>query len=174
MTTDSDIREEKRQARKKAMRLLERMDRTEKGLREKLTQSGFSAEAAEDAVACMKEYGYINDQRYAENYIFSRIHEKSRQRIFQELYQKGVVRETAEKSWETVFSLEQPDERELLRSTVEKKYMSGSELDEKQMRRLYGYLVRRGFRWEDISSVMEELEIRVSAENNDNKKYRKT
>lgn len=159
---DTDIWEEKKRARKKAMRLLERMDRTEKGLKEKLTQAGFSGEAAEDAVSYVKEYGYINDQRYAENYIFSRIREKSRQRIFQELYQKGVARETAEKAWETVFSLEQPDERELLRSTVEKKYMPGSELDEKQMRRLYGYLVRRGFRWEDISSVLEELNITAS------------
>ena len=89
---DTDIWEEKKRARKKAMRLLERMDRTEKGLKEKLTQAGFSGEAAEDAVSYVKEYGYINDQRYAENYIFSRIREKSRQRIFQELYQKGVAR----------------------------------------------------------------------------------
>ena len=159
---DTDIWEEKKRARKKAMRLLERMDRTEKGLKEKLTQAGFSGEAAEDAVSYVKEYGYINDQRYAENYIFSRIREKSRQRIFQELYQKGVARETAEKAWETVFSLEQPDERELLRSTVEKKYAPGTELDEKQMRRLYGYLVRRGFRWEDISYVLEDLNITAS------------
>ena len=155
---DTDIWEEKKRARKKAMRLLERMDRTEKGLKEKLTQAGFSGEAAEDAVSYVKEYGYINDQRYAENYIFSRIREKSRQRIFQELYQKGVARETAEKAWETVFSLEQPDERALLCSTVEKKYAPGTELDEKQMRRLYGYLVRRGFRWEEKIMIIKSIE----------------
>ena len=42
--------EEQQKARKKAMRLLEHMDRTEKGLREKLIQGGFREEAAEEDV----------------------------------------------------------------------------------------------------------------------------
>ena len=69
---------EQREARRKALRLLEHMDRTEKGLRDRLIQGGFSEEAAEDAVAYVKDYGYINDYRYALNYILYRIHSKSR------------------------------------------------------------------------------------------------
>ena len=83
-----ELQEERRQARKKAMRLLEHMDRTEKGLVDKLIQSGFSAEAAADAVAYVKDYGYINDSRYALNYIMGRIHDRSRQKIFQESFSK--------------------------------------------------------------------------------------
>ena len=41
--------EERNRARKKAMRLLEHMDRTEKGLTDKLRQAEFSPEAVEDA-----------------------------------------------------------------------------------------------------------------------------
>lgn len=156
------LQEEEKQARKKAMRLLEHMDRTEKGLTDKLVQSGFSAEAAADAVAYVKDYGYINDSRYALNYIIGRIHEKSRQRIFQDLLQKGIDRETAEAAWEEAEELENPDERELLRRTVEKRWTFGSRLDERELRRLYGYLSRRGFRSGDISSVLEELEITVT------------
>ena len=44
-----------------------------------------------DAVSYVKSYGYINDSRYALNYITYRIHEKSRQKIFQELYTKRCV-----------------------------------------------------------------------------------
>lgn len=154
-----ETREEKRQARRKAMKLLERMDRTEKGLRERLVQAGFSPEAAEDAVIYVKDFGYINDDRYARNYITYRIHDKSRQRIFQELMRKGIDRATAEAAWEAAAELELPDERQLLMRTVEKRYAPGAELDEREMRRLYGYLARRGFQSAEISAVLEELEI---------------
>ncbi|HJB16269.1 MAG TPA: recombination regulator RecX [Candidatus Blautia excrementipullorum] len=162
--TDIKMLEEQRNARKKAMRILERMDRTEKSLKDKLKQSGFSEEAAEDAAEYMKEFGYIDDFRYAENYILSRIHEKSKQRIMQELYQKGVCRAVAAEAWESICELEQPDERQMLRRAVEKKYPPGTEIDEKEMRRLYGYLARRGFRAEDIVSVIEVMNIRVPFE----------
>lgn len=156
-----ELQEERRQARKKAMRLLEHMDRTEKGLADKLIQSGFSAEATADAVVYVKDYGYINDSRYALNYILGRVHDRSRQKIFQELLQKGINRETAEIAWEEAAELENPNERDLLKRTVEKRWSFGSELDEREMRRLYGYLSRRGFRSGEISSVLEEMEITV-------------
>ena len=155
------LSEEFRQARKKAMRLLEHMDRTERGLTEKLLQAGFSEEAVSDALSWVKELGYVNDARYAENYIAARIHEKSRQRIVQDLYRKGIGSADASAAWEEVCELEQPDERDMIRSAVLKKYIPGSKLDEKEMRRLYGYLARRGFRPGDITAVTEELEIAV-------------
>lgn len=144
---------------KKALRLLEHMDRTEKGLRDKLLQSGFSQEAADKAVAYVKDYGYVDDLRYAMNFILYRIHGKSREKIFQDLIKKGVSREIIENAWEEACTLEEPDEQALLRAEIEKKYEPGAELDEKEFRRLYGYLARRGFRPGDISSVLEEMEI---------------
>lgn len=150
---------EQREARRKALRLLEHMDRTEKGLRDRLIQGGFSEEAAEDAVAYVKDYGYINDYRYALNYILYRIHSKSRQKIFQELQQKGISRDVASEAWEEASDLEEPDETSLLRAAIEKKCSPGDTLDDKAVRRLYGYLQRRGFRMGDISAVLEEMGI---------------
>ena len=57
--------EEYRDARRKAMRLLEHMDRTEKGLREKLRQAGFTSQAVDHALTYVEAYGYIDDERYA-------------------------------------------------------------------------------------------------------------
>ena len=151
--------EQQRKARKKALRLLEHMDRTEKGLTDRLLRAGFSEELAEDAVSDVKDYGYINDRRYALNYIMYRIHDKSRQKIFQELSGKGIDRQTIQDAWEEAEELETPDERALLRQMVGKKYEPGAELDEREMRRLYGYLARRGFRSGDIFSVLEEMDI---------------
>ena len=151
--------EQQREARKKALRLLEHMDRTEKGLTDRLLCAGFSEELAEDAVSYVKDYGYINDRRYALNYIMYRIHDKSRQKIFQELSGKGIDRQTIQDAWEEAEELETPDERALLCQMIEKKYEPGAELDEREMRRLYGYLARRGFRSGDIFSVLEEMDI---------------
>ena len=150
---------EQREARRKALRLLEHMDRTEKGLRDRLIQGGFSEEAAEDAVAYVKDYGYINDYRYALNYILYRIHSKSKQKIFQELQQKGISRDVASEAWEEASDLEEPDETSLLRTAIEKKCSPGDTLDDKAMRRLYGYLQRRGFRMGDITAVLDEMGI---------------
>ena len=151
--------EQQREARKKALRLLEHMDRTEKGLMDRLLRAGFSEKLAEDAVSYVKDYGYINDRRYALNYIMYRIHDKSRQKIFQELSGKGIDRQTIQDAWEEAEELETPDERALLCQMIEKKYEPGAELDEREMRRLYGYLARRGFRSGDIFSVLEEMDI---------------
>lgn len=151
--------EEQKKARLKAMRLIERMDRTEKGLTEKLRQEGFSGEAIQDAMDYVKSFGYINDARYAQHYISYRLGTKSKQKILMELAQKGIDHETAQIAWEEAAELEEPDERALLRTTIEKMYSRGSELDDREMRRLYAYLARRGFGSNDIFSVLNEMEI---------------
>ncbi len=152
----------RKEAKKKAMRLLEQMDRTEKNLRQKLSQSGFPPEAVEEALDYVKSYGYVDDRRYARNYLAYRLSAKSRRQLFGELYQKGVDREIIEEAWEEVLQDVQPDERELIRRQVLKKYQANDQLDAGQMRRLYGFLSRKGFRYEDIRSVLEEENIRQS------------
>ena len=91
-----------------------------------------------------------------------RMDSKSRQKILQELIGKGVDRDIAVAAWEAEAALNTPDEHMLLIKTVEKKIAPGSELNEREMRRLYGYLIRRGFQGSDISHVLEELEIKFS------------
>lgn len=159
-----DLSEEQKKAARKAMRLLEHMDRTEKGLRDKLRQGGFSPGAVDAAIAYVQSYGYLDDSRYARTYIAYRMGTKSRQKLIQELIGKGVEKETAVAAWEEEALLAMPDERALLAKQIEKKYAPGTQLDEKAMRRLYGYLVRRGFSFSDISSVLEELDIRAERE----------
>lgn len=161
------IPEERKKARRKAMQLLEHMDRTESGLYDRLRRAGFSEEAAADALAYVKSYGYIDDARYARNFISYRMAVKSRQKILQELQRKGIDRQTALNAWEEAAELEEPDERSVLRAAVEKKYHEGARLDEKELRRLHAYLARRGFRFGDISHVLEEMDIRQVREGMD-------
>ena len=98
----------------------------------------------------------MDDERYARNYLAYRLQTKGRQRLFQELCQRGIPYETAQRAWEEVTAYEEVDEKEAIRRQVHKKYMPGTALDEVQLRRLYGFLARRGFRLEDIRAVLEE------------------
>ncbi len=148
--------EEIKNCRRSAMQLLEYKSRTEKELLQKLRLKGFSEEAADDALSYVKSFGYVNDSRFAEVYILNRQEGKSRQKILQELMQKGIDRRTAEEAWQEI-SGETRDEKEILRPQMEKKLASLSCVDDKARRRLYGWFARRGFSHEDIMAVMNEL-----------------
>lgn len=130
------------------------MDRTEAQLREKLLQAEFSPELAEEAIAYVKSYGYLDDERYVRNYIEYRKDQKSRRQLEQELrFRKGVSPELIQKVYG---ELEPSDEKRMIQRHLEKKQYRPQESDEKQKQKLIASLARRGFRMEDILSVMRE------------------
>lgn len=144
-----------RRARHRALHILERSDRTEQELRAKLERN-YRAEAVEDAISYVKQYHYLDDRRYAVNYLNSRGRVKSRRQVEQELlYKKGISKEILE---EARTEAELQDEREQIRRWMEKKQIHPETADPNELRRFYLFLMRRGFRSEDILS-----ELRVSA-----------
>lgn len=151
--------EEAKKAAVKALSLLEHMDRTEKGLRERLRREKFSPEAVEEAMAYVASFGYIDDARYAQHYISYRLGIKSKQVILRELAQKGVDRDTARQAFEEVTAFEDVDEQEIIRKHVRKKYPQGAILEERELRRLYGFLARKGFSFDDIQIVLNQERI---------------
>ena len=82
--------EEVRKAKEKAMRLLLQQDRTEKELRDRLYRAGFSETASEAAMQYVSGFGYLDDRRYAENYISFHKGRRSRKEISFKLKNKGV------------------------------------------------------------------------------------
>lgn len=140
-------------AKKRAMHLLERMDRTEKQLYDKLLQSGYPQECIDNAILYVKKYHYIDDRRYASNYIRCYQDRKSRLRMQQDLLRKGVSRALIEEVLEEEF---QEDERIQIRSLLEKRGFDATECDEKERQRCYQFLMRRGFKSSDILKVMRD------------------
>lgn len=144
-----------RRARHRALHILERSDRTEQELRAKLERN-YRAEAVEDAISYVKQYHYLDDRRYAVNYLNSRGRVKSRRQVEQELlYKKGISKEILE---EARTEAEPQDEREQIRRWMEKKQIHPETASQDELRKFYLFLMRRGFRSEDILS-----EIRVAA-----------
>ncbi len=135
-------------ARKRAMHLLERMDRTEAQLREKLVQGEYPGDVVEDAISYVKGFHYIDDLRYASNYVRCRCESKSRRQLAMELARKGVEREVAQEALEAEYGCE--DEGEKIRRWMEKRHYDPEEAAPKEKQRMYQFLLRKGFRWEDI------------------------
>lgn len=134
--------------------MLERMDRTEEQLREKLLGTKFEEEIVEQAIAYVKSYGYLDDERYVRNYISYRQSCKSRRQLINELkFKKGVSSEIIEKVCE---ELEENDEKELIRKYLQKKQYSSYSCDKKEKEKLMAALIRKGFCMGDILFVMKE------------------
>ena len=139
-------------AKKRAMHLLEQMDRTERQLYEKLKQNGYPESCIAAAVDYVKQYHYIDDLRYARTYIRYRQQKRSRQRLKQDLMRKGVDGPTIEQALSEEY---ESDERAMIRELLEKKRYDPSGADEREKRRVCQFLLRRGYRTGDVLAVMQ-------------------
>ena len=142
-----------KRAKLRAMHLLEDMDRTEAGLREKLRQGEYPEEVTEKAIAYVRSFGYLNDARYAENFILSRQDTKSRREIEALLIKKGVAREIIDQAFSVCYT--ENGELEAVRKILRKKRFDPDSADSLQMQKIYGYLARKGFRYETIRQVIQ-------------------
>ncbi len=144
-----------KRAKLRAMHLLEDMDRTEAGLREKLRQGLYPEDAAEEAVRYVKSFGYLDDSRYAENFVRSRQGSKSRREIQALLLRKGISADKIEAAFEACYSENDGGEEEAVRRLLKKKRFSPEDVDEAQMQKIYAYLARKGFRYDTIRQVIQ-------------------
>lgn len=143
----------KKRAKLRAMHLLTDMPRTESELREKLKAGMYPAEAVEEAIRYVSSYGYLNDRIYVQNYILSKRYSKSRREIYARLLAKGVDSELIDEAYEQYE--DETGDRAAIRRLIEKKNIDLLCADEKELHKLYGFLARKGFNYEDIRQVIQ-------------------
>lgn len=142
-----------KQAKLKALSLLTDMDRTEAQLRQKLKQKSYEDDVVEKAIDYVKSFGYIDDAKYAQRFVENRKKLKSKQEISALLSQKGVSREYIAEAFEMCYSPE--DAVEAIRHLAEKKHYSSEDSTDKEKKKMYDYLLRKGFYHEDIRQVIQ-------------------
>lgn len=142
-------------AKRRAMNLLQSRDYTEAGLREKLRNGDYPENCIEEALNYVKSYGYVDDRRYAGDYIAYHLDRKSRTRIEQDLLRKGIGKDTIRNVFE---ELEQQgtrqDEGAMIRSLLEKKKYDPHTATRQEKQRMYAFLYRRGFHSEAINRAL--------------------
>ena len=142
-----------KRAKLRAMHLLNDMDRTESQLRTKLLNGDYPADIVDEAIAYVKFFGYINDESYIRRFIESRKNSKSKKEIYALLMKKGVDMEQVQEILSEYYSAE--DSLNAIRDLLRKKRYDPKSATDQEMRKIYGYLARKGFGYEDIRQVIQ-------------------
>lgn len=146
-----------KRAKLRAMYLLTRMDYTEAELEKKLMKGEYTPQAVKIAMDYVRSYHYLDDERYVTRYLSTYQGRKSRRQMQFELERKGIPRELIRRGQEAMEDEEGcADETDMIRQLLEKRCRNPKEADEKEKRRHYGYLMRRGFTSSEIQSVFRE------------------
>lgn len=143
---------ESRRAFNNALDILSRRAHSKEELRKKLRRK-YSEEASRAALERVEELGYIDDEKFAEDYArqLYEVKHMAPYAISKELMLKGVDRDIVRRVVDDI----EFDPQEEIRQIVEKKY-AGKLNDEKQVRRAYNTLVRLGYKYSDIMNVLKE------------------
>ena len=157
--SEDTIREIKKEilekrAKLRAMHLLEHMDRTEAELYTKLKRDLYPEDIIETSMQYVKSFGYIGDKGYAKRFVESRQGTKSKLEIKMALLQKGISKEIVSEVLETHYDGQ--DESVAIQRLLEKKRFSAERATEEEKRKMYGYLMRKGFSYEDIRRVIKD------------------
>ena len=137
-------------ARERLVHILESSDKTEAELRRKLKESSYTQDAIDYAIEYCKAHNYIDDRRYAENYINYKAQNKSEKLIRQELMKRGISRDIIDE----LMAEATIDEASQIVEELKKRHYS-PDMDDKEKQRIVGALARKGYSWNEISSAMK-------------------
>jgi len=148
----------KARARNNAYALLRQRPRSVHEIRNRLKLKGYDDLLIEDVVASLEQAGDLNDEKFARFWVESRMHmnpagdvvlkhELKRNGISEDLIE-AVLTEKAEKY----------NEYEIALSMAKDRFERLKKLDRrKATKRIYDYLLRRGFKYDNIRRVVENL-----------------
>ncbi len=140
----------------RAMNLLMKRSYTREGLRRKLAEGKYPDELIEIALDYVTSYNYLNDSRYAEEYIRCYCESRSKRRIMQDLYTKGVSSEVAENAWiKYEMQNETIDETEQITKLLHKKKFDAASADRKETAKIMSFLYRKGYSMDSIMRCMQ-------------------
>ena len=139
-----------------ALYLIEFKDRTEKELRDKFKEKGYDENDTEDEIEFLKNYGYIDDKRYAEHFTHDAINIKKwgKMRIRTELLRKGVDRETVDNTIEDAFFEVEDD---LVLTQMQTRFKNSDFSNIKERTRIFNFFIRRGFSSDEIKGAMNKM-----------------
>lgn len=161
MTIDNELFEQiyyeivGKRAVKRAMHLLERMDRTEEQLRRKLTEGKYPQELIDRAIEYVESYHYIDDVRYAHTFVRLNQERRSIGRMRMDLLSRGISQELVECALEEE---NETSQEELIKKFMEKKHYDSENATITEKKRIYQFLLRKGFRCEEIMRVLRVAE----------------
>lgn len=140
----------------RAMKLLEKRAYTRETLKRKLLDGKYPIMFVEEALDYVASFHYIDDVKYAEDYIHCYASKRSKKQITQSLMLKGVAREDIAAGWLTFESAYEPMcEVEQIKAILNKKNFDINSADYKEKRKMFQYLYRKGYDANCIQMCMQ-------------------
>jgi regulatory protein len=150
----------------RAVKLLAAKPRSIAELRERLLATRGTTKAAVEAViARLREYGYLDDERYASGYASLKVRQRpvGRQRLQRALRMKKVEQSVADEALDLVFT-ETPEDQLIDRAIEKRIRLRGRPQSREDAKKLFDHLLRQGFAFELVS---EKVRRACSAEIDD-------
>ena len=151
--------ERRRRTFDRAIKLIAAKSRSIAELRERLLQSRRASKSDVDAViARLKEYGYLNDERFAFSYASLKVKQRpvGKRRLERDLKFKRVDGETVAAALDLVFA--ETSEEELIDHAIEKRLrLKGKPSNRLEAKSLFDHLLRQGFPFELVSDKVRTL-----------------
>jgi regulatory protein len=143
----------------RALRLLSFKPRSIEELRGRLLEKDWADEAAVDQViARLKELGYLNDEQFAISFATSRLTAKplGPTRLRRDLQRKKLSRQTVEDTIDKAYAMQ--SEEELIDRAIDKRIrLRGRPSTRPESKKLFDYLLRRGFAYDLVLRKVREL-----------------
>lgn len=137
---------------KRALHLLEKQDRSEKNLRDKLKEGGYSQEIVDIAIDYINEYGYLDDARMAASHIRFYQDSRSKLRLKQDLIGKGISADVIDRVMDEEYT---SDESDLIEKLLLKKNYDKENATYEERAKMYRFLAGRGFSSDSINRVLK-------------------
>jgi regulatory protein len=157
--TDDDLTDRRRKTFERAVKLLAAKPRSVAELRERLLRGkNTSEEVVEAVIARLREYEYLNDERYAFSYASYKVKQRplGRRRLERDLKLKKVGSKVAEEALELVYA--ETPEVNLIDQAIEKRLrLRGRPKTRIEAKKLFDHLLRQGFEFELVSEKVRAL-----------------
>lgn len=139
----------------RAMALLKNRDYVRKELEDKLRDGYYPDSCIEYAIQYVSGFGYINDKRYAENYVNFKASSKSRRQIETRLRQKGIEADIIRNVCDEYYEDNSDSELEQARAFVSRKHLDKEHPDYKEIQKVKAALYRKGFGIDVINKALD-------------------
>ncbi len=136
---------------KRALHLLEKQDRSEQNLRDKLREGGYPSEIIDIAIDYINDYGYLDDARMAASHVRFYQESRSKKRIKQDLLNKGVAPDVIDRVIEEEYTV---DELDLIQELMDKKHYDRENATYDDKAKMYRFLAGRGYSSDTIKRAL--------------------
>jgi len=152
------------------VKLLAAKPRSVAELRERLLRGkNTNEEVVETVIARLREYGYLDDERFAFSYASYKVRQKpvGRRRLERDLKFKKIDSGVANEALEMVFT-ETPEEQLIEQAIAKRLRIRGKPKNRAEAKKLFDHLLRQGFDFELVGEKIRALTTDDADEVNSN------